>query len=142
MQKSDGLKVLRRQFLRAGALGLAATGLNPFDAAGATPNHPNSSITAGAGKDAQGPFLPDPQALGKIEYVNPSAPAVEVPDYTGEYFEAVVPATLDLAERARLAAHAMTSMTNPNLDYEMYFPVAHMSQPPAMYVSQSDLDTW
>jgi len=89
-----------------------------------------------------GPFLPDPKAIGTIEYINPNPPAFQAPDYPGEYYNAIVPATLDLAERARLAVHAMTSMTNPNLDYEMYFPVAHMAQPPAMYVSQSDLDTW
>jgi hypothetical protein len=35
----------------------------------------------------------------------------------------------------------MTSMPNPNLYQEMYFTVVHMSKPPSMRHSQSDLDT-
>jgi hypothetical protein len=86
-------------------------------------------------------ILPDPQPLGKIEYINPNPPAFKNPEYVGEYYDAVVPATLDLAERARLAIHGMTSMINPSLDNEMYFIVNHMSQPPSMDLSPSDLDT-
>ena len=35
----------------------------------------------------------------------------------GEYYDAVVPATLDLAERARLAVNAITGSVDPNNNY-------------------------
>jgi len=101
----------------------------------------DSQATTPSATVAEGPLLPDPQALGKIEYVNLTPPAFKDPQYIGEYYDAVVPATLDLAERARLVIHGMTSMTNPHLDYEMYFIVNHMSTPPSMEMSPSDLDT-
>ncbi len=83
--------------------------------------------------------LPDPPRPAGIEYINPDIPDFKDPEYPGEYYDALVPATLDLAERARLAIHGVTSMTNPNIDYEMYFGVSHMSQPPAMNHSASDM---
>lgn len=134
----DLKKIARRRFLQAGALSLAAATMSHADVF----NEMKEVAAEPADSVAPGPLLPDPKAMGKIEYINPKPPAFQNPNYPGEYYEAIVPATLDLAERARLAAHAMTSMTNSNLDYEMYFPVAHMAQPPAMYVSQSDMDTW
>ena len=91
------------------------------------------------GSAARPAVLPDPKPLGPIEYINPNPPKFKTPEYRGESYEALAPATLDLAERARLAIHAITSMTNPNLDYEMYFTVSHMSQPPAMHHSPSDM---
>src|SRR5204863_3780725 len=38
----------------------------------------------------------------------------------GEYYEATVPDTLDLAERARLSVHGLTSFLNPNQNYAPY----------------------
>jgi hypothetical protein len=38
----------------------------------------------------------------------------------GEYVEATVPDTLDLAERGQLAVHALTSFLNPSQDYASY----------------------
>ncbi len=81
----------------------------------------------------------DPPMPGKIEYLNPDIPEIKVPGYRGQYYKAVVPATLDLAERARLAVHGLTAMTNPNIDYEQFFTVCHMSQPPAMDHNASDM---
>jgi hypothetical protein len=75
---------------------------------------------------------PDPPPKGPIGYLNSDIPEFETPQYPGRYYEAVVPATLDLAERARLAAHAITSMTNPLCDSEMYSGVGHMNDPPFM----------
>ena len=91
---------------------------------------------ASAGKSIS---LADPPRPAGIEYINPDIPDFKDPEYPGEYYDALVPATLDLAERARLAIHRVTSMTNPNIDYEMYFGVSHMSQPPAMNHSASDM---
>ena len=89
--------------------------------------------------DKEAIFLPDPPMPGEIEFINPNPPEFKTPDYPGKYYDTVVPATLDLAERARMAAHAVTSMTNPNLFYEQYFTVTHMSQPPAMDHNASDM---
>ena len=46
-------------------------------------------------------------------------PYVSTP-YEGEYYEAKIPATLDLAERGALAVHAITSCADPASDYEIY----------------------
>ena len=42
----------------------------------------------------------DPSPPGKIIYINPNIPKFKHPEYPGEYYKALVPATLDLAERA------------------------------------------
>ncbi len=81
----------------------------------------------------------DPTPQGEIGYINPDVPDFAPPTYPGEYYESVVPATLDLAERARLVLHPVTSMTNPNCDYEIYFVVSHVAQPPVLLHSNGDL---
>ena len=43
-----------------------------------------------------------------LSYINLDAPRVAAPEYPGEYYDARVPATLDLAERARLCVNALT----------------------------------
>src|SRR5262245_10570297 len=83
-----------------------------------------------AGKE--GKILPDPTPLGKIEYINPNIPEIKTPQYPGKSYDALVPATLDLAERARLAINAVTDMTNPNIEYEIYTAIFHMARPPLM----------
>ncbi len=50
----------------------------------------------------------------------------------------LIPATLDLAERARLAVNAMTEATNPEEDYRVYWKVTFRSNPPIMYHDFSD----
>ena len=50
----------------------------------------------------------------------------------GEYYERKVPATLDLAERARVAVHGLTHMLNDN---DLYSPFEHVffnTDPPCM----------
>ena len=59
-----------------------------------------------------------------IGYVRPEIPDFEMPDYQGERYEAMVPDTLDLADRARLVVHALTESTNPQADYEPYWTVS------------------
>src|SRR5262245_8161233 len=85
--------------------------------------------------------VPDPKPPGEIKYVTPEIPAPQPPHYAGKSYDALVPATLDLAERARLSINALTSMTNRNCDCEMYFSVYHMANPPAMCHNSSDLNT-
>ncbi len=50
----------------------------------------------------------------------------------GERYEATVPDTLDLAERARLAVHGLTSFLNPAADYAPYGHVYFNANPPYM----------
>jgi len=40
--------------------------------------------------------------------------------YRGQSYQDKVPDTLDIAERARLAVHALPSITDPDADYEIY----------------------
>jgi hypothetical protein len=59
---------------------------------------------------------------------------VDVPPYVGERYEAEVPDTLDLAERAALAINAMTGVVAPEHDYEMHFVTEFAEDPPKLYL--------
>jgi hypothetical protein len=88
-----------------------------------------------------GDVVADPHLPGEVNYVTQDAADFRPPQYPGEYYEAKVPATLDLAERGRLAINALTGMLNPNCDDELYTAVYHMTDPPVMVHSDSDLNT-
>jgi len=79
-----------------------------------------------------------PRRSPAIQYINPEVPAIEVPAYPGSRYEAVVPDTLDLAERAALAVHGLTAPLNADADYEMYFAARLQLDPPVMVHSFSD----
>ena len=51
----------------------------------------------------------------------------------GEHYEAEVPDTLDLADRARIAINGLTRGVDPKHDYEHYFLVMYMKDPPEMW---------
>ena len=72
----------------------------------------------------------EPRTSSEIEYVNPQVPTVTLPSYQGERYEATVPDTLDLAERAALAVNGLTGPTNPDADYELYWWGHFRSNPP------------
>ena len=50
----------------------------------------------------------------------------------GQYYQATVPDTLDLAERARLSVHALTCFLNPQADYAPYGHTYLNANPPYM----------
>jgi len=52
--------------------------------------------------------------------------------YVGERYQAVVPDTLDLADRAALAINGLGGVIDPALHYQMYFSVRYASRPPYM----------
>jgi hypothetical protein len=79
-----------------------------------------------------------PRTESGIEYINPDAPPVAPPRYPGLSYEALVPATLDLAERCRLSVNALTETLDPEADYELYWIVDLLADPPAMYHSPDD----
>jgi hypothetical protein len=96
-------------------------------------------VYSAATENSVAKYPDDPEMPGVIKYINPDIGELRDPEYPGRYYEAVVPATLDLAERARLATHALTAMTNPKIDHEIFFTVSHMTRPPAMDHNASDL---
>ena len=67
-----------------------------------------------------------------VGYIRPDIPEFDLPPYQGQRYEAMVPDTLDLAERARLAIHGMTEPTDPQADYEVYWHVLFRCHPPMM----------
>ena len=73
-----------------------------------------------------------------LDYITPDAPRVAPPDYPGECYEELVPATLDLAERARLCVNALTETTDPEYDDELYWIIDLLAREPAMYHSVDD----
>jgi len=74
----------------------------------------------------------------KLRYINPDAPRVKPPEYPGRSYEATVPATLDLAERAALAVNALTEPTDPDFDHELYWIADLLATTPAMYHTADD----
>jgi len=73
-----------------------------------------------------------------LAYINPNPPHVEAPQYPGEHYDALVPATLDLAERARLCVNALTETNDPDYDDELYWIVDLLAREPAMYHTVDD----
>jgi hypothetical protein len=67
-----------------------------------------------------------------VEYIRKQIPAFKTPPLRGQSYQDEVPDTLDIAERARLGIHALTSMPDPDADYEIYWAVDFFRNPPAM----------
>lgn len=66
------------------------------------------------------------------EYIRPDAPEVKIPLYKGQRYEALVPDTLDIAERAKLAINGLTGPLDPDDDYSLYWLVNFHNSPPLM----------
>lgn len=73
-----------------------------------------------------------------IGYIREQIPEFEVPHYEGERYEALVPDTLDLQERAALVINGMTATTDPLADYEIYSFFYFDRNPPMMNHCHSD----
>lgn len=67
-----------------------------------------------------------------IGYISPATAKFVLPSYKGEKYEATVPDTLDLAERARISINALTEATNPQQDFEIYNTNSFATNPPSM----------
>lgn len=66
-------------------------------------------------------------------------PAFAVPPYEGERYEARVPDTLDIQERAALAVNGLTGPTDPDKDHMLYFNASFRTNPPVMWHRNSDI---
>lgn len=73
-----------------------------------------------------------------LNYIAPEVAEPAVPEYAGDYYDALVPATLDLAERAALCVNALTETLDPDFDYELYWIVDLLAKQPAMYHTVDD----
>ena len=67
-----------------------------------------------------------------IAYIQKDVPTIDLPAYPGDRYEAVVPDTLDLAERAALAINGLTGPLDPMADYELYWRACFHHNPPIM----------
>jgi len=79
-----------------------------------------------------------PSRKRKIEYIRQDIPRAETPPYQGTRYRDRVPDTIDIAENARLAIHALTALTDPDADYEMYFYLRILRNPPVLAHDHSD----
>lgn len=82
--------------------------------------------------------MKEPKRNSDIKYINPEIPHVELPAYKGQRYEATVPDTLDIQERASLAVHGLTSTTDPESDYEIYWAALLNRNPVYMFHSWND----
>jgi hypothetical protein len=58
--------------------------------------------------------------------------AFDIPPYTGQTYTDRVPATLDLAEMARLSLNALTQPVDPAQNYSLYFVASWNQNPPVL----------
>src|ERR1700722_1865815 len=66
------------------------------------------------------------------EYIRKESPDFQMPLYSGKSYQDLVPDTLDLQERAKLAIHGITSITDPEWDYEIFWLADFYRNPPIM----------
>lgn len=66
-------------------------------------------------------------------------PDFAVPTYAGERYEAMVPDTLDIQERAALAVNGLTGPLDPEKDFMLYFNASFRTNPPTMWHRGSDI---
>ena len=74
-----------------------------------------------------------------IPYIRDEIPSFEVPQYDGERYEVLVPATLDIGERAALAVNGLTGPLDPEKDFMLYFNADFRTSPPIMQHGGSDI---
>lgn len=78
------------------------------------------------------------EATNAIQYIRPDAPLPPESRRRGVRTEAWTPATLDLADRARLAVNGMVEPTDPEGDYRVCWKASFCFNPPVMYHDGSD----
>lgn len=81
---------------------------------------------------------PTPTTGLAIDYPQKNIPPIQAPACRGEWYEDSIPDTLDIAGRAELAIHALTSITDPNADYEVYWETQLFRNPPVMMHDHND----
>ncbi len=118
-ERSVGSASSRRGFLQAGIAGLASS---------AFPTRRATAENTGPG-------------YARLEYIRnrEDIPSFDVPPYRGERYEALVPDTLDIQERAALAVNGLTGPTDPEKDHLLYFNASFRTNPPNMWHRGADI---
>ena len=73
-----------------------------------------------------------------IDYPTKNIPPIEAPPCPGQRYEDSIPDTLDIASRCELAINALTGITDPDADYEVYWEVELFRNPPTMMHDHND----
>jgi hypothetical protein len=74
-----------------------------------------------------------------VQYIHEDVLSFEAPVARGRRYEDTVPDTLDIAERAKLGVHVLTSITDGNADHEIYWLASFFRNPPVM---AHDFNDW
>jgi hypothetical protein len=114
-----GIMVNRRDFMK-GSLAVLGT----------------STLTSGWASHGAVSFNSGPRLA--IDYPQKNIPALEIPPYLGKRYEDKVPDTLDIATRCELAINAMTGITDPRYDYEVYWEAQFFRNPAIMMHDHND----
>ena len=75
-----------------------------------------------------------------IGYISADIPKVEFPRLEGDCYEALVPDTLDIAERADYGIHCLTNLADPEADYEIWWHAVMNHKPPVVAHDFHDLN--
>ncbi len=81
-----------------------------------------------------------PRRNRQIAYCQRRVPSVVTKPVAGTRYHRLVPDTLDLAERGKLALQAMTSLVEPKFDYEFYFISDFSKNPPFMRMTPDSIN--
>ena len=82
----------------------------------------------------------DDRSKQSIGYISPEIPNVEFPALEGQSYEALVPDTLDIAERADYGIHCLTNSADPDADYEIWWHAVMNHKPPVVAHDFHDLN--
>ena len=125
----------RGSFVRPWILALVAATAAVCVGCAEKPAHPEAQTAEDITepRENNGIVAPDTPEGETMNNTGDNAAKVEVPSFPGERYEAEVPDTLDLAERAVLAINALTRVVDPERDYELYFVAEFAEDPPKLY---------
>lgn len=73
-----------------------------------------------------------------INYPRKDIPGVGLPPCRGDRYDDTIPDTLDIASRCELAINALTGITDPEADYEVYWQAELFRNPPVMMHDHND----
>jgi hypothetical protein len=82
-----------------------------------------------------------PKRNTNIDYISKDIPPVSVQPWKGNTYQSMVPDTLDLSERARLALHGVMNILDPEYDYELYW-LAEFNRIPPVAIHQTLGPPW
>ena len=75
----------------------------------------------------------------KINHIRKRIPTFRAPPFRGRTYEAMVPDTVDIQQRMRLAVNGLTGPTDPDKEHQIYFRVNFRANPPCMTHDESDM---